>query len=223
VRRRWSTASKALLALAGVSGISAFGLVRGYQADVARLRPAVGDAVPVVVAAEPIARASTIDAEELEVRQVPSAFAPPGRFGDAERVAGRTALTAIRPGEAVTATRLAPPGGAIAAVAPPGTVGVPLEVEVPARAVRPGDLVDVMATFGGHRPHTETVAEAVEVLLVLDASSVPVGPVGVASTPTLVLAATPDLAERLAYASAFATIGIAVRPAGTYDDSVTTA
>jgi pilus assembly protein CpaB len=224
MRRRWSTASGALLALAALSGVAAFSLVRAYQADVARLRPAVGRTVPVVVAAEPIPRASEIDPAELEVREVPSAFAPPGRFAEVERVAGRTTLGPIGSGEAVTATRLAPLGGAIAAVAPPGTVGFPVRVDVPPRALQPGDLVDVLATFGGHRPHTETVAESVEVLLVLDASSIPAGPAGagVAATPTLVLAATPDLAERLAYASAFATIGIAVRPAG-YDDPVTAA
>ncbi len=225
MRRRWSAASKALLALAALSGIAVFALVRSYEVDLARLRPAVGRTVPMVVAAEPIPRASPIDAGELEVRHVPSAFAPPGRFDDVERVAGRTSLTPLGAGEAVTATRLAPIGGAIAAVAPPGTVGVPVRVDVPARAVRPGDLVDVLATFGGHRPHTETVAESVEVLLVLDASSMPSGAagLGVATTPTLVLAATPDLAERLAYASAFATIGIAVRPAAGYDDPVAAA
>jgi Flp pilus assembly protein CpaB len=214
VRRRWSTASKLLLALAVVSGGAAFALVRGYEAEIERLRPAVGPAVPVVVAATPIARASAIPAGAVEVRGIPSGFAPPGRFGDPRRVVGRTALTALEPGEPVTRTRLAPPGGPIAAVVPPGTVGFTVHVDVPVQAVRPGDLVDVLATFGGGRPHTETVAEAVDVLLVLAGGSISTSALEGSSTPTLVLAATPDLSERLAYASAFATLSVAVRPTG---------
>jgi Flp pilus assembly protein CpaB len=216
VRRRWSTASKALLVLAVVGGVASFALVRGYAAEVDRLRPAVGVPVAVVVAASPIARSATIDADAVEIRSIPSSFAPPGRFGDVADVVGRTTLTPLQAGEAITATRLAPPGGPIAAVAPPGTVGVPVAVAIPPRAVRPGDRVDVLATFGGHRPHTETVGESVEVLLVIPGTSAG-SAVGAASAPTLVLAAVPDLSERLAYASAFASIGIAVRPAPSTD------
>jgi pilus assembly protein CpaB len=205
-------ASRALLVLALAGGGAAFLLVRGYQAEVERLRPDVGRPVPVVVAASGIGRAAAIAPEAVEVRLVPESFAPPGRIADVDDVIGRLALAPLRPGEAVTATRLAPPGGPVAAVAPPGTVGFPVRVDVPTGALRPGDLVDVLATFGGRRPHTETVAASVEVLLVL-AGSPGVTPGIDASAPTLILAATPDLAERLAYASAFATIAIAVRPA----------
>src|SRR5512132_2238597 len=173
VRRRWSTASKMLLVLAVVSAAAAFALVRGYERQLERLRPAIGADVRVVVATADIARAATIAESQVGVRSVPSSFAPPGRFADVDEVVGRTTLTGVRAGEPVTATRLAPPGGPIAAVAPPGTVGFPVPVDVPARAIRPGDLVDVLATFGGHRPHTETVAESVEVLLVIGASSIP--------------------------------------------------
>jgi pilus assembly protein CpaB len=220
VRRRWPTTSKVLLVLAVLSGGAAFAMVRGYQAQVDRLRPSVGTPVPVVVAASAIPRASAVTQDAVEVRLVPASFAPPGRVADVADVVGHTTLTPIRTGEAVTATRLAPPGGPIAAVAPPGTVGFPLRVDVPTRALRPGDLVDVLATFGGRHPHTETAAASVEVLLVIASPS---GTAGLqAATPTLVLAATPDLAERLAYASAFATVAVAVRPAAGSGDSVTT-
>lgn len=213
MRRRWTPASKVLLVLAVACGLAAFALVRGYQAQLDRLRPAVGAPVPVVVAGDPIARASALRADQLQVVAVPASFAPPGRFAAPEDVVGRTTLTPIEPGEAITGTRLAPPGGPVAAMAPPGSVGFPIRVEVPAGAVRPGDLVDVLATFGGHRPHTETVAEAVTVLLVLAPSSIPSDGFAPTGAPTLVLAATPELSERLAYAAAFAQLSVAVRPA----------
>jgi pilus assembly protein CpaB len=213
VRRRWSTASKALLVLAAACGLGAFGLVRGYERQIERLRPSVGDDVRVVVATTDVARAARIGPDQVDVRSVPSSFAPPARFADPSEVVGRTTLTELRAGEAVTATRLAPPGGPVAAVAPPGTVGFPVPVAVPANAIRAGDLVDVLATFGGHHPHTETVAENVEVLLVIAPSSIPSGGIGGGGSPTLVLAATPELSQRLAYAVAFATLSVAVRPA----------
>ena len=212
-RRRWTTSSKIFAALSVLSGLAAFALVRAYQIDLARLRPEVGHPVDMVVASAPIARASGIRADQIDVVSVPSSFAPPGRISSPDAVVGRTTLTALEPGEPVTRTRLAPPGGPIAAVAPPGLVAFPISVDVPAAAVRPGDLVDVLATFGGHRPRTETVAEAVQVLLVLQPSSIPAGGIAASEAPTLVLAAEPDLSERLAYASAFAQLAIAVEPA----------
>jgi hypothetical protein len=51
------------------------------------------------------------------------------------------------------------------------------------------------------------------VLLVLQPSSIPAGGISSSQAPTLVLAAEPDLSERLAYASAFAQLSIAVEPA----------
>ncbi len=80
--------------------------------------------------------------------------------------------------------------------------------------VKPGDLVDVIATFGGGGAHTEVAGEALEVLAVdRDGGG---GSFGAAAAPTsegggLVLLVSPTDAERLAFASAFATLSIAVR------------
>jgi Flp pilus assembly protein CpaB len=75
--------------------------------------------------------------------------------------------------------------------------------------------VDVLATYAQGRPYTETVATEVEILAVVG--------LGTLATPgadppaleledavTLVLAVTPDLAERLAYARAFADLSVAI-------------
>jgi Flp pilus assembly protein CpaB len=79
--------------------------------------------------------------------------------------------------------------------------------------VRPGDRVDVLATYGGERPHTETVASGLEVLRVMSpATSGAVG--GGAEVPSLVLLVSPLDAERLAYAKAFADLTVSIAPAG---------
>ena len=96
-------------------------------------------------------------------------------------------------------------------------------VQVPvtgAVGVKPGDLVDVIATFGGGGAHTEVAGEGVEVLAVDRGSGG--GSFGATTAPTsggvgLVLLVSPTDAERLAFASAFATLSIAVRGP---DDSV---
>ena len=80
--------------------------------------------------------------------------------------------------------------------------------------VKPGDLVDVIATFGGGGAHTEVAGEAIEVLAVDRAgggASFGASPAGSSGGVGLVLLVTPTDAERLAFASAFATLTIAVR------------
>jgi Flp pilus assembly protein CpaB len=81
---------------------------------------------------------------------------------------------------------------------------------MPAGSVRPGDRVDVLATFGGQRPYTETVATGLEVLSVLATDDAAFAASGAEVGPTLVLLVTPDAAERLAYAKAFADLAITI-------------
>jgi len=220
MRRRWSPASKLLLVLAVASGVASFVLVRGYVARIEATRPDVGAPVPVVVAARPIARGAVLSETELQVRDVPSAFAPPGALGSIDQAVGRTLSSDLAEGEAVTRTRLGAVGsGPIASLVPTGLRAFAVQGDIPAGSVRQGDLVDVLATFGGPHPHTEIIAEGLEVLLVLGGD--PAGSSGpLASTtgvgfsgehgPTLVLLVSPDQAERLAYAKAFAELAIAI-------------
>jgi len=93
-------------------------------------------------------------------------------------------------------------------------------VQIPVAAtagVAPGDLVDVIATFGGGGAHTEVTGEALEVLAVRRGGAG--GSFGAAGTTSsgsvgLIVLATPHDAERLAFASVFASLSIAVRGPG---------
>ena len=96
---------------------------------------------------------------------------------------------------------------------PSGLRAFAIASAVPSRAVRPGDRVDVLATFGGPHPHTETVASDLEVLMVIDRSEGGSVLGSGAQGPSLVLLVSPDTAERLAYAASFGTFSIAIDPA----------
>jgi Flp pilus assembly protein CpaB len=111
-------------------------------------------------------------------------------------------------GEAVTISRLAGDGGPVAGMVPAGLRAVQVPVAAPPGLLASGDRVDVLATYGAGQPHTETVVSAAEVLTILDGATD-----GFEIVPTLVLLVSPDVAERLAYARAFADLSIAVTSA----------
>lgn len=207
--RRWSSRSKLFLVLAVACGLGAFGLVRGYETRLEALRPVAGAPVPVVVAAQPLARGTVLVEEALRLEAVPSAFAQPGSLRSLAEAVGRTLVSDLAPGEAVTRTRVGSAGGPVAAQVPSGLRAFVVPSGMPAGSVRPGDHVDVLATFGGQRPYTDTVASGLEVLSVLEAEAGALA-VGTDAGPSLVLLVTPDAAERLAYAKAFADLAVTV-------------
>ena len=208
--RRWSPRSKVLLVLAVACGLGAFALVRGYEARLAALRPVAGAPVPVVVAAQPLARGAVLSEEVLRLASVPSAFAPPGAVRSVADAVGRTLVSDLAVGEAVTRTRVGTTGGPVATQVPSGLRAFVVPSGMPAGSVRAGDRVDVLATFGGPRPYSDTVASALEVLSVLEVEQDGFAASGSGAGPSLVLLVTPDAAERLAYAKAFAELTVTI-------------
>lgn len=211
--RRWSTSSKIFAVLAVVCGFAAFGIVRGYELRLERLRPAVGPPTEILVAARALPRGTVLDAEMLRIASVPEAYRPPGAISEPDAALGRTLVSDLAEGEPLTRTRVRVGGGPVAAQVPSGLRAFAIASAVPSRAVRPGDRVDVLATFGGPHPHTETVASDLEVLMVIDRSEGGSVLGSGAQGPSLVLLVSPDTAERLAYAASFGTFSIAIDPA----------
>ncbi len=209
--RRWSPRSKLFAVLSVVAGLAAFALVRGYEARLRALRPVTGDPVPVVVAARDLARGATLTPDAVQIETIPSAFAPPGAVASTELVEGHTLVSDLAEGEAVTRTRIGLRGGPVASLVPSGLRAFSIPAGVPAGTLRAGDRVDVLATFGGPRPYTDTVASGLEVLSIVeeDGEVFEAGGGG----PSLLLLVGPDVAERLAYAAAFADLTVVVAPA----------
>ncbi len=210
--RRWSRRSKASALLAVACGAGAYGLVQSYASRLEALTPVAGAPVPVVVATRALARGATLADGDLRVELVPSAFAPPGRIGSPDALAGRTLVSDLAAGEAITPTRVGTGGGPVASLVPSGLRAFPIRVGSATGTVTPGDRVDVLATFGGPRPYTDTVASGLEVLTIVEPPGGTFSASGDAG-PSLVLLVSPQVAEELAYASAFADLAVSVAPA----------
>jgi len=211
VLRRWSSRSKALLVLAVVAGAGSFSLVRSYATELQALRPSTGQPVPVVVAATDLVRGSVLTEAGLRVEQIPSAFSPPGAIASLEDATGQTLVADLAEGEPLTRTRVGSAGGPVASVVPSGLRAFVVPAGVPAGVVRAGDRVDVLATFGGPHPYTDTVGVGLEVLSVIEEPSGTFEASG-SGGPSLVLLVSPETAERLAHATAFAQLSITVAP-----------
>ena len=214
-RRKLSRTSFVLLSISVACAIGAAVVMRFYAVRLDAPRPDGGPVVDVVATADDVVRGTILTDELLEVVAIPTRFLPPGAIRDRERVAGRVASADLAEGEVLTQLRVAGGrAGPTASVVPLGMRAVHVAV-ASSVGVRPGDLVDVLATFGGGGAHTEVTGEALEVLSIERGSA---GSLGAAPGSTggrgLVLLVTPVDAERLAFAATFATRSIAVRSPG---------
>ncbi|HEX5937455.1 MAG TPA: Flp pilus assembly protein CpaB [Actinomycetota bacterium] len=216
-RRKLPRSSFVLLSLAVVAALAAALVMRGYARHLDVVRPDGGPPIDVVSVTDPVSRGSVLTDDVLAVLTMPARFAPAGAVRALDRAAGRIAVADLAAGEVLTELRLAGSrSGPTASLVPAGMRAVQIPV-VAAAGVKPGDLVDVIATFGGGGPHTEVTGEALEVLVV-DRGGGGASFGGAASAPSggvaLIVLVTPDVAERLAFASAFATLSVAVRGPG---------
>jgi pilus assembly protein CpaB len=216
-RRKWPLGSKVLLALAVALGTLAFVVAQGYQRRVEALHPVVGPSTPVAVAAAQLTRGTVLSEAMLTASSVPKSFVPPGAVTSPAAAAGRVLTADIAAGEVLTSSRLAAPQvGPVAALVPSGLRAVVVPTDLPTAVVRAGDRVELYATYGGGRPHTELVASGLEVLRVVTGTSSSSGiagstvPGATGGSVSLVLLVDPDAAERLAYARAFGQLQVAI-------------
>lgn len=205
MRRRRPLGSKVLIALSLLLGASATFLLRGHLTRLEARAAAGGPRVGAVAATADLPRGAVLEQAMVVEIEVSPETLPPGALRDLGDALGRTLGADVLAGEVLTAARLAPPGGPIAALVPDGLRAVPVAAFLPPGIVVPGDRVDVLATFaeGG----TEVVATGAEVLLVMGGT----GDLGEATT--LVLLVTPETARSLAVARAFGDLSVAIAPA----------
>jgi Flp pilus assembly protein CpaB len=147
--------------------------------------------------------AGTVLTEQVLVRaRLPPEAVPDGVTADPAALAGQSLAGAVRAGEPITDVRLA--GSALTTALPDGHVAAPVRLADLAVAgqVHAGDRVDVLATVESAEV-ADVVAPGALVLLASDAA-------GDAGDGALWLAATPDVAARLAAASTRATLTVSL-------------
>ena len=207
MRRRPPRASRVLLVLSVILAAGTTLALREHLARVEARAALAGPGVTVVVAARDLPRGTLLTSTVLREEALPARYRPPGALPGLDAAVGRPLAADVVAGEVVTAARLAPSGGPVASLVPAGLRAVAIAVPLPPESLVPGDRVDVLATFATARPYTDTVVQGAEVLGVLGQSSTEVG-----TATTVVLLVSPDVAERLAYARAFADLSVTVAP-----------
>lgn len=209
MRRTRPRSSRILLVLSIVLAALATVGLRGHLTRLEARAGVGGLAGPVLVAGDALERGTVMGPSMVEVRSIPTRYRPPGALSAPDQVVGRVLAADVVAGEVLTAARLAPLGGPVAALVPQGLRAFPVPAGVPPGSLAPGDRVDVLATYPTGQPYTETVAAGAEVLQVMDRR----GFADEGPGATVLLLVGPETAERLAHAAAFAEISLAVSPA----------
>jgi len=159
--------------------VGAVALLTGVALGVVWLRSGSGSRAPaaaeagvtVLVAAKPIPSGALLRADDMAVRELPTATAPTGAFvGEAARteLIGAVATRDFAPGELLSAGGLVRPSerGFLAATLSPGYRAVTIAIDTAQSAsglVLPGDRVDVILVqdFGDAAPRRRAVGETV--------------------------------------------------------------
>jgi len=212
----------ATIAIAALLGLMAVFLVQTYlnrQRAADRSQAVVAGTVPVVVAAQPIARGIALQPGLLKVVRYPEGSVPPGALTDLNQAAGqRLVLRAFAPNEPILASRITTPGGKVnlSAAMTPGMRAVTFrsdDIAGVAGFVLPGDRVDVQLTRqageGQQAMITQVLAQNIKVLgvdqVTDDASDKPM----VARAITLEV--TQEQAQTIRLAQAVGSVALALR------------
>jgi Flp pilus assembly protein CpaB len=206
MRRRRPRASGVLLVLSLALAVAATVALESHLRRVEARAVAAGPGREVVVATVAMSRGSVLEPGALGVRSVPETYLPPSALLNISEAAGHTLAADVAAGEVLTRTRLAADGGPVASLVPAGLVALPVTTAFPPGMIVAGDRVDVLATYPS-RPFAEIVVEGAEVLTVTGASvSEELG----TTASSVMLLVSPDVAQRLAHARAFADIALAI-------------
>jgi pilus assembly protein CpaB len=218
----------ATLAVAVFLGLVAVFLMQNWisgQRAADRQRAAANATVPVVVAAQPIARGVPLQPAVLRVAQYPQGAVPEGAFNSVEALTAggaRLALRPMSPNEPILAGRITQAGGKanLSAALTPGMRAVSFrsnDVAGVAGFVLPGDRVDVLLTrsVGENEKATsitQALAENVRVLGVDQTDDEALDKPQVARAITIEV--SPEQAQEISLAQSIGSVSLALRQIG---------
>ena len=179
--------------LSVVTGLTVSRVVGEAAARAERL----GGLREVPVAARPVDAGQVLGEGDVTMRRLPAAAVPDGPL--ARSPVGHTTLVPLARGEVVLESKLAPFGlKGVAALVPPGRRALAVPAGRGGLAVRPGQRVDVLATFDAAEGGEPTLPVATAALVVDVADE------------AVTVAVRPDEAPRLAFAVARGTVTLAL-------------
>jgi len=173
---------------------------------------------PVVVAVVDIKPRTTITREMIELTRLPQDHIAIDVVSDIKLVEGQMALGRIKAKEQIRKPDLVPKGQApsLAYAIPPGKRAIAIaagEVSAVGTAVKPGDHVDVLATYTdpvAKQETTQMILQNVPVLMVNQGDTETQGQGGAKSSMTL--AVSPEEAELLTAADRAGVLRVSLRP-----------
>jgi pilus assembly protein CpaB len=174
--------------------------------------------IPIVVAREDIPARTKVTSDMVTVMPYPKDLLAPGAVQDRKEVEGRVTLVRLKAKEQIRASDLLTEGEtpSFSYDIPEGMRAIAIaasEMNATDNAVKPGDHVDILATYSEPNTHQETtrlVLQNVLVLAVNQAETNTQGPTGAKSSMTL--AVKPEEAELLMAADRAGVLRAKLRP-----------
>ncbi len=206
--------NKVLLFIAVSMGLLSAMLVHNYLTGLEPLQQP--EMVEVVVASRRISSNSTINREMVERRRVSVDAIHPEAIFDINEINGRITTSEIVAGEQVLHSRVLPlgqiPGLSFTIPADMRAMTIAVnEVVGVAGFIKPGDKVDILATFAEEQPFTITVLENVMVLAIAQEMENKQNPSARVST-SVTLALNPQQTEKLTLSDERASLRLSLRP-----------
>jgi len=194
--------------------------VSATYAYLQRLAPPPAEEVRVVAAARAMPAGTVLTAADLVLTGVPPSLAGPETLTDLAEAEGKVTAVPLVPGELVLRSKLVHPGTSpgLGSHLPPGYRAVTVaadEVRAVAWLLRPGDRVDVIATFPREvagADKSRLLLEDVQVVAVGRSTEVAGGKGTSGEVRSVTLAVTPEQAIALALAEETGRIRLALRP-----------
>lgn len=202
---------------AAVASVVIYLVIASYQAELTNLQVPT-ELVKVMVASHDIWQGKTIEAEDLVMVELPPSYVPDSVLRQIDQAVGRVPRERILAHEFIRDERLADPAAGVGlnAIIPRGMRAMSLDISDGSSVsgfLNPGNYVDVLVTIKGDEEgeaETVTLLQAVTVLAVNNRLGD--GTAGEGSKkPSVTLAVTPDLAEKLTHAVAQGNVTLTLR------------
>ena len=202
---------------AAVASVVIYFVISSYQRELLNVSQP-DQVIDVIIAKEDIWQGKTIVAEDLALRSLPLDYVPDSVLRTVDQAVGRVPRERILSNEFIREERLADPEAGIGlnAIIPRGMRALSINMSDGSAVsgfLNPGNYVDVLVTIEGdetREAETRTLLQAVTVLAVNNrlgnsAESLE------RARPSVTLAITPDLAEKLTHAVAQGAVTLTLR------------